>query len=354
MTKKIYYFLFLTSITFLLSSCEANESVEIETVPEVSTPILANEVSNNLTINSAEKIEGTIPAASQNIPFTVVDPQEFAFLNEGFDIELNVEPNNVAGAYFQIKDNDGTLANSFYKIDLSDANLNENKNLKLDIDFKATMSVGTFCYVITLYDANGGVSDSVDICVTIKNWGGNDSLLGVWEYSKTENLTAGSSGFYDVVGDNECTPQRIKIHTDELKDYETCDIIESSVVEFKVDGTYEWKVSGKKDYFSLLKSLNEGVPSFDAKSSSYSYVLKGNWSYIASESRLVMYEYNTEKEDLGKVVMNNIVIGEALYFANGTTEISTDNFTLTQDLSNLSGVFEALKGVRYKQYFTKR
>ena len=353
MTKKIYYFLFLTSITFLMMSCDANEPIEVEVNSE-EISILANEVSDNLTINSAEKIEGTIPVASEKIPFTVVNPEKFAFLNEGFNVELNFEPNKVAGAYFQIKANDGTLANSFYKIDLSNVSLDKNENLKLDIDFKSTMSVGTFCYVITLYDPNGGVSDSVDICVTIKNWGGNDSLLGVWDYTKTENLTAGTSGFFDVVGENECTPQRIKIHTDELKDYETCDIIESSVVEFKADGTYEWKVSGKKDYFSLLKSLNEGVPSFDAKSSPYSYVLKGNWSYIESEARLVMYEYNTEKEDLGKVVINNIVVGEALYFANGTTEVSTDNFTLTQDLSNLSEVFEALKGVRYKQYFTKR
>lgn len=334
-------------------SCDANESIKAE-VKSDETSILANEVFDNLIINSAEKIEGKIPVASEDISFKVINPEKFAFLNEGFDIELEFEPNKVAGAYVQIKANDGTFANSFYKIDLSKVSLDKNKKLKLDIDFKSAMSVGTFCYVITLYSPNGGVSESVAICVTIKNWGGNDSLLGVWEYTKTENVTAGASGFSDVVGVNECIPQKIKLHTDELKEFEICEIIESSIVEFKADGTYEWKVSGKKDYFSLLKSLNENIPSFDAKSSPYSYVLKGNWSYIKSEGRLVMYEYNTEKEDLGKVVTNSIVAGEALYFANGIAEIATNNFTLTQDLSNLSAGFKALDGVKLKQYFTKK
>ena len=85
-----------------------------------NTLLQANDVADNVMIQGGTKNEGTPPTPNEAISLDVSSSSKIAYLNEGFEIDINSD-GNVVGAYLQFTTNDAdkTVSDSYYDIDLS-------------------------------------------------------------------------------------------------------------------------------------------------------------------------------------------------------------------------------------------
>jgi len=249
--KSILKTIVLTLLIFI-ASCSKNEGnsnkeLEKEAENKEVVPIDVAIVSDNVIIAGATKEIGAPPTPNEAISLDMSNTSKTALLNEGFEISLDSDA-DVVGAYVQFKGNDGTLADSYYDIDVIANNINS-KNVKshstllkktgiskvddevtIDIDFGSKIKPGTFCYEICVYDGEGNISAPQEICVTVESWGGNSDIVGTWQVKKIILIDDNNDNMIRtlITGEPNCSE-------DEIYCCETTEII---TLVFNADGTY--------------------------------------------------------------------------------------------------------------------
>ena len=262
--------------------------------------------------------------------------------------------------YLRFKDEDGTVADSYYDIDFSTAGANFkkvstlfNKNRKenisltnktdngtLDVDFSSAIEPGTFCYEICVYDAQGNISAPQEVCATVQSWGGNTTLLGEWEATKTEFVNDFETDI-KIIGEGECSDHEFSCsETDEIIDYVECNTINFANIIFNEDGSF---VVNSQETFTDL-DLGASINACEAifLEDVHSYESLGFWAYDAENSRLTLVKYSSTQIVNG-VTTNSETFeeGDGELVFDGILTITGNDMVINEQIdSDLDGVID--------------
>ena len=348
MKLKIRHLFLVTFIALFIACSSDNEPSPTQGLAE-ATPIAKEKVFDNIIVEGATKKTGAPNTSNEDLTFTLNKDNTSAVMIDGFNIEFNSN-NNITGAYLQIKDTDGNLADGYYDIDLS--KLGKRKQLlksKVGVDvnvtvgFKSTITPGIFCYLIRVYDAAGNLSPFQEVCITVQSWGGNDDLTAKWNLTKTE----GSKDTI-TVGIENC--HIIASHLDTLRNcnprisanYNKCFIVDSTKYTINSDGTYKYEIYNTDKSLDFFASMS--ACELIDKEEKGQFLYKGNWAYDQQKSELIIVELEaTTIDESGVETTETYTIGEAKITVF-KTNVSGSNLILTNnaDASN-----------RYKHFFDK-
>ncbi len=323
------------------TSSEEQQSQEQEEQLE-STPLEVNMVSDNVVINGGTQEDGTPPVPNGAISLNLSDAGQTAFLGEGFEVSLDSDA-ELVGAYIQFKAKDGTIADSYYDVDL-DANKTEDsgksskkRNLKknafdlsskideveLDVDFNENIEPGEFCYVLCVYDAEGNISEPEEVCLTVESWGGSSELIGLWKLTKDDYTQEGVTVSADL-GEEVCSDgSELECSGQGTFQSIYCTTTDKFNIEFNEDGsyTYELFISGRDtDYNTSMESCQVVFEPSD-----FYYTSSGKWAYIKSENKLAMLEFEYDEDSY----TGTYEIGEAYALYDETVELSESSLVLT-------------------------
>jgi hypothetical protein len=360
------------STLVLLASCskdsDSSTNEQDQAIQEMeSTPLEANSVSENVIINGGTQNDGVPPTPNEAITLDVSNSSSTAFLGEGFEISLDSDA-SITGAYLQFKSNDGTVADSYYDINLAANNSGKkaiasvfNKKKKgfaaknkedeetLDVDFNAEIEPGTFCYVICVYDAQGNISAPQEVCVTVEAWGGNSDLVANWELTKEEETFNGETGTF-VVGTPDCSGgSSFRCNeTQEQISVDLCYTQEYGKIEFKSDGTFV------VDFKAITEDLDDEASNnscmAEKEEEVYRFEVDGYWAYVADEGRLTMVGYSWSFEEDGEIYEETFNSGEGELVFDGTAKVDGNVMTIEESYDdNDDGIVDE----SYKLYFEK-
>ncbi|TMM58706.1 hypothetical protein FEE95_04555 [Maribacter algarum] len=314
----------------LTTSCgkeTANTIADIfdEEVEELeSTALDIENVTDNVLIEGATKMEGAPPTPNGAISLDLSNTSKSALLNEGFDIAFSSD-GDVTGAYIQFKSIEGNISDAYFDVKLESNNSNKNdkslrrrrfkkpaaslKGLKtdeaiFDIDFNSTIEPGKFCYEICVYDVEGNISNPQEVCVTVESWGGSSKIEGKWNLFKEVDIFGGQSTT-TLVGEQDCSGDEVFNCNNGgsfTADY-WCYLTNSSSFTFKADGTFEYT----NDDYSKEIRFNESKESCEALYDEVesTEITNGNWAYVEDTNELIL------------------IMSKDVYTVNGETETST-------------------------------
>ncbi len=353
------YLCFLAAVSLAIVSCgddDSNDNGLITVNPDPTEEIALDpsNVSENIIIANGTKVEGDAPAPNGDLSFSLTETNQSAFQKSGFEITFNA-PANYAGSYIQVVSSNGTKASSYWdvsgfgKTKSSQQKSKRNKKraitttakqledeVEIDVDFENTITAGTFCYFICIYDTDGNISEPVEVCVEVEAWGGNPNVTGTWNYIKTvtngETIELGQENFCEgditITCDNQNTI---------LIDEAWCYVTTSLIMNFNEDGTYSYT----EKYFNS-KALNYDTTqanceaTFDSDEEESIYVSKGNWAYDEEEGNLTLVEFEwtddgvSESSEDGNLVFNGKaeITGTSLIIKEEDTE---DDFNYSSE-----------------------
>lgn len=339
MKKSIFLFAFLCfAITIISCSNDDNET------PTVVDPFAGNSSVEDavITISNDDidvaaigaEIKSTLTdplEANGNIEMTVPATESLAFPEEGFKIELAPQ-DDFDGIYVQLNG-----ATDYLDIPKSSLNLleeemyfsarNGDANYELNIDFGSEVTPGTFCYEICIYDSNGNISSPIEVCVTVKFFGGNSALVGEWNLN-TMKTTEGTTNSEYAVGQTLCESEDSFKCNGEIKQLNECEFIPEINIVFNQDGTYIIKFisSGTDSYEELNYETCEVVEYPSDEKNQNSREEEGKWSYDLdgeNQKRLILISYK-----------------ETITYTDGTNEINTYESGETDLEENVLNVFE--------------
>ncbi|TPN83529.1 hypothetical protein [Aquimarina algicola] len=337
------------SICMAIISCSSDDSdsnsgdlTSVESNPQEETVLEASLVSKGISVRGAERKAGTPPTPNGNISFTLENNEnQSAFLNSGFDIDFNA-PDSYAGAYLQIKSGEETAADylDIPRDALFRSASNNKRFLKsgkedegefgFDVDFSNDIPPGKFCYIICIYDDNGNISNPVEVCVEVEAWGGNINFAGDWNYTKQiENdnttISLGEEECDNFTRTISCTDSTESVTVD--KDY--CTIIDSLIITFNEDGTYEYTTKDRNTRidFNATQDACSAVYTSEEKET---YMSKGKWAYDEEEKKLTLveFEYIIRNETTQEVEEGLEEDGDLVF--DGTITLSGSEFTLKE------------------------
>lgn len=343
--KKLILICAFTCIGFLTGSCSTDNNGT--PVPEVSVYDL-NVLQEETTIPLGEinmVISGAIvksaPIVSNGaIEMTVPSEESLAFPKEGFDIKLSTQ-SEFKGVYLQLKG-----ASEYYDIPKERLMSARPKGLKmksktafntgaltkvkagnyvLPVDFGTTIEPGTFCYEIYIYDSEGNVSVPMEVCVTVKFFGGLEDMAGEWNLQSMTN-----NGSEKIVpGEELCETYQEECNGD-YYDLKECSDLPNIRITANIEGTYilEFSGEGKISY----ESLNSDCEITNTIEEDGITTETGYWSYDVNDEnqkRLIMIAYSVVyKTADGTEETYTFEEGEAS-LNNNVLNISEDNFDIT-------------------------
>ncbi|MGY3793544.1 hypothetical protein [Aquimarina sp. 433] len=337
--KKTYLFamasLFLAAVS--CSDDDSNNGPGIVTVtPDPTEEISLNpdDVSDGIIITNGTRVPGDAPTPTGTLPFSLSTTSQSGFQKNGFDISFTA-PTNYAGAYIQVQSADGTMADEYWNVtgpNRSNSkaktlfgkskNQSKNQDVEIDVDFEDTVSPGTFCYLICIYDTDGNISAPVEVCVEVEAWGGNPNLVGTWNLTK-EEVTYGGETDTDIVGEETCDSSTVTCNNDTSLtiDDAYCYTINLAKITFNADGTLsETFNESYRDYNYSATIENCQASYFDSQE--YDYAATGYWAYDEEESSLTL------------VIFNETTNGDPATYENGDAysvtleEVTSSTFTV--------------------------
>jgi hypothetical protein len=325
--KMIKFPLLLLLSIFLLTDCKKDSKTE-------NPDATADEITDWLKIDGAVKKFGNPPSPTVGAPvLTNLSPTTGGVTDANFSFKFSAS-DDFEGIYLKVKG-----SSSYLDIPLSSTGGKAGKGKLLGggsekgiafrggeeedeiiviIDLDDASNPEEFCYEYCLYDAENEVSNIVEVCVTIADWGGLDQLVGKWKNDKELNYENGVlvgtyNNFWGSLDTNSCggiEPDYIVNNFD--------------YIEFYSSGNYQ------ENYKSVL---NSGIPCKD-----YPYYnnqifekYNGKWSYNPAINKLILIEYNliqnqdtpievSETYEGGRSFINNAIIktinANDLFFEN--------------------------------------
>ena len=284
-------------------SSAKNNDAEINA--QEDEPLEINKVSSALVIEGATKKTGSLTPTG-GLEFTMDYSKQSAFQQNGFEIEFNSD-SNYTGAYIQLKDENG-MADSYFDVPRSEIYISgkgdqtkkdkgflkgksagKENDAAIEVNLEESVTAGTFCYVICLYDSEGNISEPTEVCVTVEAWGGNSDLVGTWNFTK------------DIEDGKETKVNEVKCYNynADICEIETavnnCDTINSLKLELNSDGTYELNEA------SLEKNINWEASNQNCQAiyeeSNYTYKAIGKWAYSKDGTLTLLTFSDTETYD---------------------------------------------------------
>ncbi len=361
--------LFLSIFIVLFVSCSSDDTPKQEVLAE-TVPIVKEIVFENIIVEGATKKTGTPNTPNEIVSFTLNKKNTSAVMIDGFDVEFNSE-DDIIGAYLQIKDSEGNLADGFYDIDLSKVgkksqyvknkkrtnsfiavkqstqkHVSDEKGFVVDVDFKEAIEPGIFCYVICVYDAKGNISAPQEVCVTVQSWGGNDDLAGIWNNTKTESFEDGETTTVNV-GTKDCYELTLNCTNGSIIKYNECLTIDSFKFTINIDGTYVYEIKTTNDYinYSASRAACEAVVTEEKIHN----ISKGNWAYDQEKGEIIIVELvsiDTEEDETTEAETYDA--GDAEIFVLKAV-LNGNNLTLGEEFLDEKGTVEEY----FKYYFDK-
>ena len=334
--KTIKLISLLCLLTFIVfTSCKKNDGSSIEGDEQIAaeqnatekTKISTATLESSVEVAGASKNTGTPPAPNSNLNFQLNTAKTEAFQNAGLSIEFSSN-DNIAGAYIQFKDVDGTPTNSYFNVSQF-SNKTQNKKGKkkqlfttksaeskvkltentIDINFGDNIPAGQFCYDICLYDVNNNISQIQTVCVTVEAWGGNASLVGEWVLDRSEP-------------DNSDYKETFNCNNGQSFDAQYS-LEENQVISlnFEEDGSYTENYYAEERYINYSESTSSCSAVYN-DTEIYSYKITGNWAYNVGENTLTVVQFKFE--DLGDGTEEVYQDGE-LYFEGFSVDFNGAN-----------------------------
>lgn len=347
--------------TFVMAvSCSSDDApglIEVGIDPAEETVLDAALVSQNVIISGAAKINGAAPTPTGSTDFTLSSNVQSAFQKNGFDIVFE-GPTNFAGAYIQIKSEDGTLAPDYFDVPVTSTFKGvENKDTKksskflsqstqkvensvtIDVDFGNGVPPGKFCYILCIYDDQGNISQPQEVCVEVEAWGGNPNLIGTWNYVKEI-----ADGVTYLAGQEFCDDEEFfqcSNGTQIFVENAYCETINSLPLIFNEDGTYGYTSDETYTNFNYQETYSTCSVSYEATVNG-SYSSAGNWAYDEEEGRLTLVEFSFTEGGQTDPIPD----GELLY--DGAVSLSSSSLIIKE-----SEIYEGVTE-NYEYHFAKQ
>jgi hypothetical protein len=297
-----------------------------------SNPIELSVIETGVSIDGADQVEGDPPAPNSNIDFGVPSNEQNGFQSTGFNIAFT-SSEQVDGAYVTFMDSDYNKTRSYFNIPASSfgrkglfdrkvhSKLDNGKVMTeeydINVNFSSDIPVGTFCYEICIYDANGNISQPEVVCVTVKNWGGNTTIAGDWVFDRYE-----PAGFETDTDTIPCDAGGFVI-----VDYSQLDN-ENWNFTLNVDGTYYEEYDGQEKFLDETATRAQCQPVF-TDGDVYNDRYEGNWSFDQTKQELTVVDFKyinildpTQNEDYPE--------GE-LYFEGIKAEVINNELVLSEE-----------------------
>jgi len=374
MKLKIKHSLLFAFAALLLLSCNSDDEPAINQADlSETTPIAKEKVFDNVIVEGATKEAGAPNTPNQAVSFTLNKKNTNAVLIDGFDIGISSN-DNVTGAYFQIKDTDGNLADGYYDINLSLVGNKPSSDKKkksiglsnqlfktktsvkeksialedefiVDVDFTPTIEPGTFCYVVCVYDAEGNISAPQEVCVTVQSWGGNDDLVGVWNYTKTDEFYDGVVESTNV-GVADCYDNTISCSNGQSMDYTSCYSTDSFKFTINSDGTYVYEIYSTDKEIDCNASV-DACQVIEEDENEY-YLSEGNWAYDEQKNEFIIVELESIETYDGMTETNTYEAGDGFVYALKAS-VNGNSLILTEEYFDVNDNLDEY----YKYYFDK-
>lgn len=310
-----------------------------------STPLEANIVSDNVIIQGGNKEMGAPPTSNGAITLNIGDTGKTALLNEGFQISLDSDA-SITGAYLRFKDADGTVADSYYDIDLSANTINgksfaisktkkkgstsaKNDIKVLDVDFSTVIEPGTFCYEICVYDASGNISAPQEVCAIVESWGGNAGLVGSWDMTKQEYTEDGETTV-EILGEESCYTSSVYCDNNDSFEYQECYTTELGNITFKSDGSFTTDFRGVDTEIDYEASSAQCQEVFEADEE-YKEVYKGFWAYSSTASKLTLVAYENTYTEAGETETELLENGEGELIFDGVIQLTNTTMVISEE-----------------------
>ena len=230
MRKVIYTSCFVALL--VISSCSIDEKIELirqefslPSSPAEEEAIDVDTLESGFVIEGASLQSGSIQS-NNLVSFSIDNEEQTAFQDLGFEIQMQV-PSSYAGAMIQVLDSQDQPSQNYYDIPVSgrnsaqartistessEANLmhknksyyaqesyttsartatNADQDVNITVNFDESISAGSFCYNLYVYDTNQNISSPEKICVEVEEWGGVNDLIGDWQLTKFQDYVNG-------------------------------------------------------------------------------------------------------------------------------------------------------------------
>ena len=349
--KLINYLLIILLLGMICSCSSDDNSINMITEQEAeeleSVQLEANDVSSNVIIAGASKIQGNPPAPNGAISLDVSNSTGTAFLGEGFDISLSSDGNPV-GAYIQFLSNDGVAASEYFDVNIA-ANLSgksskttflnkvqsksinlsaKNDDTKINVDFNLDLPPGQFCYEICVYDEQGNISDPQQVCVTVESWGGMDDMDGNWIMVREERTIEGVSVVFET-GQEACYSYPFECVNGQALEVDECYTRISGEVRINGDGSYRAEFEGIDRWLDYGPSYENCQAVYIEET--FEDISEGQWAFVSDSNRLTIVEYyfrGSVDGDLDEEY--TLEAGDAELIIDGIIEIDGNSFVITE------------------------
>lgn len=349
---KLLEYLLIAALLSTIFSCASddaeNNDITTEEAEQLESVLLeADEVSSNVIIAGANKVQGNPPSPSGAISLDVSKSTNTAFLGEGFDITLSSDGAPI-GAYIQFRSNDGIAAQEYFDVNIS-ANLAgkgsvvnflnrnqrklntllaKNDDTTINVDFGLEIPPGQFCYEICVYDEQGNISEPEQVCVTVESWGGKDDMEGNWVMVREERSENGQNVVFET-GQEACYDYTFECINGQIVEAEECYTRISGVVRINGDGSYRAEFNGNE------RELDEGASYENCQANyveeTFGDISEGQWAYVSDNNRLTIVEYYFRGSIDGELDEEyTLEAGDARLVLDGTIELDGDSFVITE------------------------
>ncbi len=349
---KLLEYLLIAALLCMIYSCSSDDSqgnaITTEEAEELeSVQLEADEVSTNVVIAGANKVQGNPPAPNGAISLDVSNSTGTAFLGEGFDISWSSDGNPI-GAYIQFLSNDGIAAQDYFDVNIA-ANLSgkrgvatflnhgnqksnalnaKNDDTAINVDFGVDLPPGQFCYEICVYDEQGNISEPQQVCVTVESWGGMDDMEGNWIMVREERSEGGQNVVFET-GQEACYSYTFECVNGQAIEASECYTRISGEVRINGDGSYRAEFDGTDRWTDQGASFENCQPVFNEET--FEDISEGKWAFVMGSNRLTIVEYYFKGIIDGELDEEfNLDVGDAQLVLDGTIELNGDSFVITE------------------------
>jgi hypothetical protein len=281
---KFLSILLATIILIFLNGCCTG--CEPDDDPNNGNFITAKTIFENLVIDGAAIRNGVTESPNFGIQFNFNKASAIAIPEIGSTIGILTD-SEVTGAFVQIEDEGGNLFDSYYDVDLSE-NSSKSKihttnkaasDYQIRISFDNSLMEGNFCYIISLYDDLGNISQDQQLCVSITPTANEPAFFGEW-FLTGQYERIGTEEFTTLPGVEEC-------EGDQPEDL--CFTLQGQTLRLNGDGTFS--ISS----LDVERQNNES----EAEADQLIGIISGQWAWDQFGERLMLYENKFEVFDNG-------------------------------------------------------
>ncbi|MDN5199786.1 hypothetical protein QQ008_00390 [Fulvivirgaceae bacterium BMA10] len=272
--RKLNYFLIAVSCCYFFS-CDNEDEPQVQEMLDISDP---NVVSESIVIPNATIVEGTPPASSTDPDAPSLNESEDPFgavSGNSFYLNPDINAGEIAGVYFQI---DGAenyfdipVTNSTGRFDKSNTgsrlfqNARRTNNGGVEIEIPENLEPGTFCAEYCVYDADGLVSNVVEICIEIISFGGENSdflTANSWTLVSAEHTYDGQTETQEIGEDfSETHTIHLPCGPDTVEEVSVTEIhrINYAYLTFSNNGAYSFEESSFEKFVDFDNSTCQDV-----------------------------------------------------------------------------------------------